>query len=303
MSERSRIARLLEILSKETSGVTLGIGDDAAVLSPPPGMLVWTVDEQVEGTHFTLDLVSPEDLGWRSVMAAASDLAAMGASPWCALASVVLPEGFSEESFDALATGQRRACDALGGAMVGGNLARGTSIAVSTTWLGTAARPVLRSGARPGDGVYVHGALGLAAAGLDALRRGIAVPEEAILAFRRPTALIEAGLRMAKVATSAIDVSDGLAGDCGHVAEASGVKIVLDASLPVAPALIVAARALDREPLDLVLDGGEDYAIVCTSSGDIEGFARIGVVAEGRGVWLRDGSVERPLHGGFDHFG
>lgn len=305
MSERTRIAKLAAILAKRTQGVDVGIGDDAAVLSPAPGKLVWTVDEQVEGAHFRFDLLEPEDLGWRSVMAAASDLAAMGARPWCALASIVLPASTSENSFEAIVRGQRAACDALGSAIVGGNLARGDRTSITTTWLGTAERAITRAGARAGDRVWLCGAVGLAASGLAALERGVPVPEEALLAWRRPSALIDAGLAMIPHGTASIDVSDGLAGDLGHVAEASGKRIVLEAAALVAslpPALIVAARALDREPLDLALDGGEDYALVCTSPSPIEGFAMIGEVTEGEGVWLRDGPTERRLGAGFDHF-
>ncbi len=305
MSERSRITKLAAIFSRETANVTVAIGDDAAVLSPPAGSLVWTVDEQVEDTHFRFDLLSPEDLGWRSVMAAASDLAAMGARPWCALSSVVLPKLYSEESFEAIVRGQRAACDALAGAMVGGNLARGEKVSISTTWLGTTDRPVTRSGAHSGDRVWLAGDLGLAACGLQAIERGVAVPEAALSAWRRPIARIEHGLHMAPQATAAIDVSDGLAGDLEHIANASKIKITLDeyalvAALPAA--LVVAARALDRDPLDLALDGGEDYAIVCTSPSPITGFIAIGEVSEGQGVWLRSNKAERRLGPGFDHF-
>lgn len=305
MGERARIEALREIFSKEMGGVRVGIGDDAAVLEPRDGPLVWTVDEQVEGTHFSLDWASPEDVGYRSMMAAASDLAAMGASPVGALASLVLPKSFSEESFRAIARGQRAACDELGSAVVGGNLSRGPCVSLTTTWLGSAPRPVLRSGARAGQGVYVAGALGLASLGLLALRGGVAVPDAALSAWRRPVALVAAGLRMAEHASAAIDVSDGLGGDLDHLACASAVRVDLDAEalLAMAPAaLLVAARALDREPLDAITEGGEDYALVCAADVAPLGFARIGTVREGEGVWLHEGPRAHRLGPGFDHF-
>jgi thiamine-monophosphate kinase len=305
MSERTRIAKLRTIFSRETRGVSVAIGDDAAVLTPANGELVWTVDEQVEGTHFRLDLLQPEDLGWRSVMAAASDLAAMGALPWCALASLVLPKSFSEESFEAIARGQRAACDALSAGLVGGNLARGEGVSITTTWLGTTKHPLQRNGARVGDRVWLAGNVGLAAAGFSGLQRGIPVPDPTLSAWRRPVARISDGQHASAHATAAIDVSDGLAGDLNHIAEASGVMVVLDAGALLAalhPALFVAARALDQEPLDLALDGGEDYAIACTSPSPIEGFVQIGEVREGQGVWLHDAAHERRLGSGFDHF-
>ncbi len=306
MSERSRIAKLATILSKENAGVSLGIGDDAAVLTPPPGQLVWTVDAQVEGVHFRLEWLTPEDLGWRSVMAAASDLAAMGARPWCALASLVLPKDHSEESFEAIIRGQRAACDRLGGSLVGGNLARGEQVSLTTTWLGTTPRALTRSGARAGDRVWLAGSVGLAACGLRAIEGGNAVPEMALVAWRRPRALIDAGQRAIQHGTAAIDVSDGLAGDVDHLARSSAKKVILDASAlltALPPALIVGARSLDRDPLDLALYGGEDYALVCTSAQSIDGFVEIGEVTDGDGTWLRDGASLRRLPlSGFDHF-
>jgi len=309
-SELERIARLLARLAHDAPGVVVGIGDDAAVLDPPPSgaggeKLVWTIDEQVEGTHFERELMTFADVGWRSVMAAASDLAAMAARPLGILASVVLPADLDEDAFDALVAGQRAASDALGAPIVGGNLARGPCVSVATTVLGAAASPVLRAGARPGDVVLATGPLGLAAAGLAGLQRGVAVPDAALEAWRRPVARIDAGRAMIGKATAAIDVSDGLARDAGHLAAASGVRVVLDADrlrAAAAPALVVAARALDAEPLDLMVAGGEDYALVCTSPGAIEGFVRIGEIEPGSGVFVRDGTREWPAHGGFDHF-
>ncbi len=141
----------------------VGIGDDAAVLDP--GGLVWTVDVQVDGTHFRPEWASWEDIGWRSFMAAASDLAAMGAEPIAALSSLVLAPAIDDQALDAIARGQAAASLAAGAPVVGGNLARGTETSITTTLLGRAAQPVLRSGAQPGDGVYLAGPVGLAAAG------------------------------------------------------------------------------------------------------------------------------------------
>ena len=306
MSERARIERLQKIFSNERAqGVALGIGDDAAVLHPPPGPLVWTVDEQVEGSHFRLDWLSFEDVGYRATMAAASDLAAMGAVPLWALASLVLPKIFSEESFEAIARGQRAAVDALGASLVGGNLASGPCVSLATSWIGRAERPLGRAGARPGDGVYLCGAVGLAAAGLRSLQQGIGVADEALRAWRRPRALIAEGLRMTSVASACIDLSDGLAGDASHIARASGVGLVLFASALAAAApgaLFDSAAALGCDAMQLALHGGEDYALLCTSAVPIDGFSRVGEVIEGQGVVLREGAELRPLAGGFDHF-
>jgi thiamine-monophosphate kinase len=296
VNERKKIERIAAILGASgarvggsaeggTPRVAIGIGDDAAVIEHAGSPLVLTVDEQVEGTHFDRALLSFEDLGWRATMAAASDLAAMGARPLAALSSWVLPRDFDDADVERIAHGQREACDALGAHIVGGNLARGPVVSIATTWVGTCESPITRSGAKPGDGVWLCGALGLAAAGFRALTEKRAGFDDAIRAWRRPRALIAEGLRMARVAHACIDVSDGLANDAGHLAHASKVRIRFDES------------ALGTS--DEVLSGGEDYALLCASPTAIEGFVRVGVVETGAGVFLGD----RAIAGGFDHFG
>src|SRR5579872_3255238 len=311
MDERGRLAMLTGMFASaaaEVAGVEVAIGDDAAVLAwPEGGRAVWTIDEQVEGTHFRREWLSWRDVGWRSFMAAASDLAAMGAVPWCALSALVLPAGLTDAALEEIAAGQRAAAETLGAPVVGGNLARGECLSIATTLLGRCDRPVLRRGARPGDSLWVAGRLGISAAGMRALERGRAgetVLAPAVAAWRRPSALVAAGRAMATSARAAIDVSDGLARDVGHVAEASGVQVVLDEDALVGDAeLISAAAALGEAPVGLALHGGEDYALVAVAPGPIEGFRRLGEVAAGSGVILRGATGERPVEPrGFDHF-
>ncbi|HZU84779.1 MAG TPA: thiamine-phosphate kinase [Polyangiaceae bacterium] len=325
MDETTRIALLARVLGDgaPAAGVEVGIGDDAAVLEAPrPGSrLVWTIDEQVEGVHFRRELLAWRDVGWRSFMAAASDVAAMGASPWCALCAMVLPGDVDGAVLREIALGQREAADAVRAPVVGGNLSRGPAVSLATTLLGTCERAVERRGAEPGDGVWLAGRVGLAAAGFAALARAReggreargaqaatdAMPPalcEAVDAWRRPRALVAEGRAMGAVARAAVDVSDGLARDAGHLAEASGVRVVLDESaLRSDAALIAAAGALGADPLELALHGGEDYALVAASRAPIPGFRRIGEVREGRGLALRDGAGERSIEPrGFDHF-
>jgi thiamine-monophosphate kinase len=313
MDERARIARLATIFGVPLpAGVRVGIGDDAAVLDPAVAAgareaLVWTIDEQVEGTHFRRDFLSFEDIGWRSFMAAASDLAAMGAAPWCALGALVLPAALGDDAFEAIARGQKAASDAAGAPIVGGNLARGPVVSITTTLLGRCVRPLERRGAMPGDGVWMAGRVGLAAAGLRALMEqresepGLAA---AIEAWRRPVAEVTAGRALRTVAHAAVDVSDGLARDAGHLAAASGVALVLDEdALRADPRLREAAAALGVDPLDLALGGGEDYALVAASPTPVEGFRRIGQVVAGSGVSVRGAHGECAATArGFDHF-
>ena len=307
MNEAERIAMLARVLGRAVAGVHVGIGDDAAVLDGS-GTLVWTIDEQVEGVHFRRSLVGFRDLGFRSLMAAASDVAAMGARPWCALCAMVVPPDVDDAALEAIATGQREAADELHAGVVGGNLSRGAALSLSTTVLGRCQRAIQRRGAHAGEGIWMAGHVGLAAAGLRALETAGKADDprlqNAIAAWRTPRALAEAGRAMGLLATAAIDVSDGLARDVGHLAEASGLQAVLDEpELLADPELVAAAEALGVSALDLALHGGEDYALVATSAAPLPGFRRIGQVREGGGLRLKTPAGEQVVEArGFDHF-
>jgi thiamine-monophosphate kinase len=311
LGESAAIRLLAKRLAGAGGAVHLGIGDDAALVEPERGVLVWTVDACLEGTHFERGLIEPGDIAIKALNAAASDLAAMGARPLGALSALELPPRFSKKALDAFARGQARAARELGCPVVGGNIARGKRLGVTTSVLGVAARPLRRDGARPGNELWLVGSVGLAAAGFALLRtrrrpKGRAV-RRAVLAWQRPRALVREGLALARRATSAIDVSDGLGGDARHLAEASGVRIVIEEraltrALP--PELAVVARALGRSPLTLALGGGEDYALVATGRRSRKpSFARrIGRVEAGRGAVLERADGTRvPLALGFDH--
>jgi thiamine-monophosphate kinase len=317
VDERARIELLRRALAAVTPGVVVGLGDDAAVLRPAAGsLLVWTIDEQVEGVHFRRELASWRDVGWRSFMAAASDVAAMGATPWCALSALVLSDAVDDAALAEIARGQREAADALGAPVVGGNLSRGAAVSITTTLLGACDRAVERRGARAGDSLWLAGCVGLAAAGLRALEQGAgsvgraggAADERlatALEAWLHPRALVAEGRAMARVAHAAIDVSDGLACDAGHLADASGVCAVLEEDALLGDAsLVAAAAAVGASPLELALHGGEDYAlVVATDAPSLPGFRRIGSVREGAGVVLHTRNGERAIEPrGFDHF-
>jgi thiamine-monophosphate kinase len=304
--EFERIARLSRRLAPQPvpAWLRLGIGDDAAVLDLGGGApLVWTVDEQVEGTHFRTSWLSLADLGYRATMAAASDVLAMGARPLAALAAVVVPEGATDEALDALSEGQAEAARVLGAPIVGGNLARGERWSVTTTFLGRAVHaPWTRAGAREGDRVFVAGTLGRAAAGLRSLLNGkLDAPGTDL--WRRPSLPLEVARTLAENANlvhASIDVSDGLAQDLGHLTTASGCGLVLSGE-----ALDAFVSKEYGVTLDDVLFGGEEYALVCTSGAPLEdeGLVAIGRVVAGAGLFLeRAGAVEPLAARGFDHF-
>jgi thiamine-monophosphate kinase len=298
------LARILRHVARD---VKVSIGDDAAVLRGRKTELVWTVDVCVEGVHFVREWLRWEDVGWRSLHAAASDLAAMGARPVAALSSLVVPRDLGRTELQALVRGQAQAARALGCPVVGGNLSRGQELSITTTVLGDASRPVLRTGARPGQELWLVGEVGLAAAGRLLLERGEG-GRRCIQAWRRPRARIEEGQVLRSRAAAMIDVSDGLAGDLRQLADASRVKMVveqpqLERALPVA--LSRAAESLGVAALDLALYGGEDYALVAAGLPRRRAAIarRIGRVEAGHGAFLEPASGHRivALGDGFDH--
>ena len=321
-SEWELIERLTTVFAargSRPSTVRLGIGDDAAVLAPFRHAHVWTVDTSVAGVHFDLRWLTAADVGARSFHAAVSDIAAMGARPVAALSSVIVPAGFDDEALLELVGGQAQASSELCCPVVGGNLSRGGELSVTTTVLGSVGRPITRAGARHGDEVWLVGDLGLAGAGLRCLERRLPsrrlsraarrAVDVCIAAWRRPVARIREGRALAKRAHAAIDVSDGLGADAGHIAAQSRVQVVLEEARllrVLRTELIVACDVLGESPLQLALGGGEDYALVATGPKGARprGIRNIGRVERGSGAVLEgaDGGRHDLGADGFDHF-
>lgn len=313
-SEFERIERISEILDHGRGAqVALGIGDDAATLRIGRHQLVWTTDSAVEGVHFRCDWMTHRDVGYRSFNAAVSDVAAMGAKAIGALSALELPKALPDRALYDLVEGQAQAAKLLNCPVIGGNLARGNHISVSTTVLGQVKTPLLRSGAKSGDEVWLVGEVGLANAGLRCFLLGKRRPrgkdvERCIEAFLHPSARLDEGQRLVGRAHSLIDVSDGLAGDASHVAKSSAKAIVFDETslMTTLPGeLKKVARRLGISALDCAMYGGEDYALLATGPTQKRPrFATVvGHVERGRGVWLRDARGLRKAVGcGFDHF-
>lgn len=318
LTERRLVSLLSGRFAAESREVLLGIGDDAAVLSGAAEPWVVSVDASVEGVHFERGLLGCADIGYRAFQAAVSDLAAMGAAPVAALSSLVLPRALPARAVDELTSGQALASRELGCPIVGGNISRGGELSVTTTVIGRASEPLRRSGARPGDELWLIGSLGLAAAGLAALRlprrRAAAEAKEAraeplaccITAWRRPRALLGEGRALAGRASAAMDVSDGLSADAWQLARASGVRLVIDAAelrASLHPALLGAARLLRRSALSFAVIGGEDYALLATGPSHRRpaSAAVIGRAVRGAGAFLDADGRLRPLGRGFDH--
>ncbi|MFO0611853.1 MAG: thiamine-phosphate kinase [Polyangiaceae bacterium] len=309
--EHARIAELRRIFEARSPHVLVGIGDDAAVLARADGAMVVSVDAHVEGVHFTRALMPLRDAGWRATMAALSDLAAMGAEPTAVFSAIGLPRSASDEELYEVARGQAEAARAARTTIAGGNLTANAAIAITTTVIGVSASPVLRSGARPGDAVWLGGDVGWSAAGLHLLQRAApteAPEERAVRAFRRPVARIALGRGAARAGVTAmIDVSDGLTADARHVAEESGVDVCLDEDALRDDELGALAGGELAEAW--VLGGGEDFALLATAPAalEIEGMRRVGwcrtPTAARPGVYVGVGALERRVDGlGFDHF-
>lgn len=311
MDEFARIGRIEAILGRSRSDVAVGIGDDAAVLAPSPHAQVLTVDTQVEDVHFRRDFAPLDVLGRRAFTAAASDLAAMGARPRVALLSLVLPATLGDEELFALVSGVAAGADAIGAAVVGGNLSGGSELSITHTVVGELdGEPLLRRGARPGDHLFVTGAPGARALGLAALlegRRSEPLLRPFVAAFLSPVARIAEGRRLRGRATAALDVSDGLAQDLGHLCAASGVGAVLEAErLPFPPGFVEAAARLGKSPLELALHGGEDYELLFAAAPDSEAAMvghRIGTITAEPGLGLLEDGRTRPIEArGYRHF-
>ena len=268
MGEFDLIQRYFQRRDQQAAGVALGIGDDCAVLTPTPG-LQWLVstDMLVEGRHF-LSTVAPERLGHKALAVNLSDLAACSATPRAFTLALSLPR--ADEAFLAgFAKGLFALADAHGIALVGGDTTAGPlNICITVMGEAPAGAALLRSGARTGDDLYVSGTLGDARLALEVFRGSLSLPgaqfEQVRLAMECPQPRVALGQALRGVATSAIDVSDGLIGDLGHILQRSGVGASLEVdALPCSAILAAQPLALRRE---MGLAGGDDYELVFTAA-------------------------------------
>ena len=331
--ERDLIAHIRARVPAAPAWLTVGIGDDAAVVQPERGALeILTTDALVEDVHFDRRFSSPADIGWKALAVNLSDIAAMGGTPRLALLSLAVPVTVEAHEIDSLLDGFL----ALAGeqdarvTLAGGNITRSPGplmVDVTVTGFARPRHVLTRGGARPGDDIYVTGAIGAAAAGLSWLRaaraRGSEAPDDEAMAacaarHRRPEPRVRVGALLGRnrAATACMDLSDGLADGVRQIAEASGTGARIDAA-----ALPIPAAALDFfvrdgvDPIRSAVSGGDDYELLFTVPRRFRGrlatvvrqsrgvpITRIGeITREPGGFLLRDGMRE-PLPDGFVHF-
>jgi thiamine-monophosphate kinase len=296
----------------------LGAGDDCAILARGRAPQLITIDSMVEGVHFRLDWTTPEALGARALTVNLSDIAAMGGVPTAGVVNLAIRPGLPATFFDRLYTGLCKLARAAKVAIVGGNVTRADQLAITIAILGDAPGGVMRRDrARLGDAVYVTGTLGDAALGLRILEQRAAARGVArkflISRFLAPTGRVGAGRKLAAIhpVPSAIDISDGLWQDLGHILERSRVGAEIDAeSIPLSSAY----RTVFGDDPELALTGGEDYELLfCTSSRLSPAnlsrrlgvpVTRIGRIVKGRGAkLLQNGQPRHALarrYAGFD---
>jgi len=308
VGEHAWIAALLRRLPRRERrrGILLGAGDDAAVVRPGGRPLLLTTDCLIEGVHFRRSWLAPAALGGRAFGASVSDVASMGGEARFALLALEAPSDLPRAYLDALVRGYRRAAVRAGARLVGGNVAAGKRLALTSMVVGTApGRVIMRAGARRGDGLYVTGVLGASGVAVGRLRDGRRAD------WPPPPLRLRTGVALARVARAMIDVSDGLAQDLGHLCRASrvGAEVRLD-RVPVA---LTCRRALGPRAAGFAATAGEDYELLVamppaararlgrlgcrlTRIGDIVGGPHVARFVDGEGHAVALGA------GGFDHF-
>ncbi|CAN7629102.1 thiamine-phosphate kinase [Acidovorax sp. Leaf78] len=327
MGEFDLIARYFTRPVRPDGAAVLGVGDDCALLAPAPGMqLAISSDMLVEGRHFFAD-VDPEALGHKALAVNLSDLAACGARPLAFTLALSLPR-VDEPWLAGFSRGMWKLADAHGCELVGGDTTQGPlNICITVFGEVPPRQALLRSGARPGDDLYVSGTLGDARLALEALLGHITLPADVLARARqrleRPTPRVALGLQLRGVASSAMDLSDGLVGDVSHILKASGVGAVIDVdvttNLIAASAYLSSGRGhFDAELMRrCVLSGGDDYelaftappaqrgAVAAAAAASGTAVTRIGSVVAEPGLRLVDGQGQpvENRYASFDHFG
>lgn len=294
--------------SKDKS-VLVGIGDDAAVVEIKKDLQVLTTDCLVGGDHFRKEWFSAKQIGMKAIESNISDIAAMGAIPKYVLVSLALPKDLDVKFVEEMYQGMWESCDKYDIDIIGGNMTRSNQIVISITMIGEADKKnlSLRSGANPGDLIFVSGHLGNGKAGLRLFQENLKGFEKVRKSYLEPKAQLDTALKIAPYINSMIDVSDGLAPEIRHICDESKCgAIIYKDKIPIDDEVRDVAKALDEDEYDYALFGGEDFELVYTVSKDnldkVNGFL-VGAITENKEALLSFKGKEKKLsESGYDHF-
>ena len=300
IGEFELIDRLSSILPVNDKDVIVGFGDDTACVNVNGKLLLLTGDIQVENVHFIKSKINPKDLGWKLISSNVSDVIACGGIPRWGLISIALPKNLNYQYVEDVYKGIKEALDFYKMFIVGGNTSASSEMIFDLFLVGETKRFVARSFAKENQLVYISNHLGLSRAGLELLLMNKKIYEdwelELIKEHTKPTARVDLQEIIEKHAASCIDISDGLAGDLGHISKMSKVKIVIEKDkLKIHPNLRKFCEKYDKNPYHYILYGGEDYQLAFTvekelksSLTEIESISEIGFTEKGEGVYLKD---------------
>jgi len=302
---------LIERIARKSKdkAVLVGIGDDAAVIKTLKGLQVLTTDCLVEGDHFRQEWFTPKQIGMKAIEINVSDAAAMGAVPRFALVSLGLPKDIDVDFVEQLYKGMWKTCSKYNIEIIGGNMTHSQQIFISVTLTGNVDKGnlCLRSGAEPGDYIFVSGHLGNGRAGLQLFQENVKGFEAVRKTYLEPKAQLKTALKLAPYVNSMIDISDGLASDITHICEQSKCGAIIHKDkIPINDEVRQVAKTLGENEYNYALSGGEDFQLAYTVSKNnlnkVDGFL-IGEITIDKKIRLVSNAGEEIIkEKGYDHF-
>lgn len=311
IGEFGLIRRIERLCRRNPEGLISGIGDDAAVIKGIQGFTLITSDMLIEGVHFDLKYTTFYQLGYKTLAVNMSDIFAMGGKPRFFLINIGIPKGFDSGDVEKIYRGMAELTDRHDITIIGGDTtstARG-GLLLSGTLIGETKRAITRSGAMPGDGIFVTGTLGDSAMGLELLRMEkkihLPVKPQTSYLIKRHLTPEPYPLKRTNDVTSMIDISDGLLIDLSHICDESGVgAVIYKDKIPLSDELVSVAKAMNKDPFRFALAGGEDYVLLFTASSRTKkGATKIGeVIKKGRFIIDEKGRKTHFKAEGYEHF-
>lgn len=304
IGEFGLIRRIQGICKKDSEGLVFGIGDDSAIIRSFKGLTLITSDMLIEGVHFDLKYTTPHQLGYKALAVNISDILAMGGRPRFFLFDIGIPDGFDSKKVEEIYSGVIGLAEDFGVSVIGGDTSLSPcGLLLSGMLIGETKKPIMRSGARIGDGIFVTGTLGDSAMGLMLLKNGHRARGRRQRLIEKHLLPKPIPLKSTLGVTSMIDISDGLLIDLSHICDESNVgAIIYKDRIPLSDELISVANELDKDPYRFALTGGEDYVLLFTSSRDREDAVRIGEIIK-KGRYIIEDGKKRPFKAeGYEHF-